>query len=77
MSRQERMPGDPAIGDPTYGPLNGLFDDLHHDARSRERERDLGDARRLHRPDGLRPPRRAPIERIRALIVRALSRHGH
>lgn len=76
MSRQERMPGDPAIGDPTYGPLNGLFDDLHHDARRRERERDLADARRLHQPDAPRRPRRGPIEQIHALAVRALSRQS-
>lgn len=70
MTRQPRMPGDPAAGDPAYGPLNGLFDDLHHDARRRERERDIEGARLLRDPGSLRRHQPGPIETMRAMATR-------
>ena len=40
-SRGPRQPGDPAPGDRNFGPLGGLFDDIHHSVRAGDRAREI------------------------------------
>ena len=62
-----RQPGDPAPGDRDFGPLGGLFDDLHH--ASRRRHLDQAAAERRH-TTGLDADRRTLVERLRRLLGR-------
>ena len=62
-----RQPGDPAPGDRDFGPLGGLFDDLHH--ASRRRYLDQAVAERRH-TTGLDADRRTLVECLRSLIRR-------
>ena len=41
QGRVPRQPGDPAPGDRDFGPLGGLFDDLHYTHRAAERAREM------------------------------------
>ena len=62
-----RQPGDPASGDRDFGPLGGLFDDMHHASRWRHLDQAVAE-RRLK--NGVDADRRTLVERLRSLLRR-------
>jgi hypothetical protein len=62
-----RQPGDPAPGDRDFGPLGGLFDDLHHAGRRRHLDQAVAERRHT---TGLDADRRTLVDRLRSLLRR-------
>ena len=70
QARRPRQPGDPAPGDRNFGPLGGLFDDIHHSVRAGDRAREIAALQAARRPEGTRSVLGRLVQAVRRLFRR-------
>ncbi len=68
--RDGRLPGDAPEGDPSFGPVGGLPDQVHHFVHDQERAADTAGERLLRRATIGADRPASLIERVRAAVSR-------